>query len=292
MKKIILITLLVSFGVKAQTKGNKNIITKTFDIKNITSIKVNLYAKILVDQNLEEGLTITTDKNLFDKIAKEVVNGELNLDQISWIQPSKDIIVKIGAPNLKRLEQGTQDVTEINLNNEEIRLVAPLGSIVVKGRVENLSLGIENGLINASEAIAKNVKLNIWGYGKAKIYASNKVESKISKKGRLEIVNEPMSIDNEAKKAIARYEKIKNSDIQWINFTLKNNSWNRQRLFVVGPKKDGNKFSYGFSMMPGATRKENWTTGTKVYKVNNLGLRKLLVTVKAENESQKVNLFN
>ena len=44
-------------------------------------------------------------------------------------------------------------------------------------------------------------------------------------------------------------------------------------------------------MMPNATRKENWTIGTKTYKVNGLGLRKLLVIIKKEDANTTVKLF-
>ena len=59
----------------------------------------------------------------------------------------------------------------------------------------------------------------------------------------------------------------------------------------MGPKQDGSKFGYGFPMMPYATRKETWTIGTKVYKVNKIGLKKLLVTINKDNENQVVKLF-
>ena len=44
-------------------------------------------------------------------------------------------------------------------------------------------------------------------------------------------------------------------------------------------------------MMPFSTRKENWSVGTKVYKVNKLGLRKLLVKIKPEDAGKTVKLF-
>ncbi|MBO6632382.1 MAG: hypothetical protein JJ936_12670, partial [Psychroserpens sp.] len=87
-------------------------------------------------------------------------------------------------------------------------------------------------------------------------------------------------------------KQIKPSKTEYINFKIKNNSSNRNQFYVVGPKPDGSKFSYGFPMMPNSKRHENWTVGTKVYKVNSLGFKKLLVTIVKENENQVVDLFN
>jgi hypothetical protein len=44
-------------------------------------------------------------------------------------------------------------------------------------------------------------------------------------------------------------------------------------------------------MIPFTKRHENWTIGTKIYKVNRLGLKKLLVEIKAEDEGVVVDLF-
>ena len=119
----------------------------------------------------------------------------------------------------------------------------------------------------------------------------NELYSTLSNDARLEVVNNPKSLKGDTKRYFAKKERKENSNIQWINFKIKNNSWNRNHFFVVGPKKDGSKFSYGFPMMPGKVKKERWSTGTKIYKVSKLGLRKLLVTIKAEDEGKTVKLF-
>lgn len=292
MKKLIIIALLINVSIFAQVKGNKKIETRTFEIENLKEVKINLYAKITIDFAAKEEMTITTDSNLFDKIDTEIVDGKLHLDQLKWIQPSQDIIIKIGAPNLERFEQGTHDTTEIiNVNTNYLNVMAFIGKVNISGKTEQFNLGIENGVINASDLKSENVRANIWGHGKAIIYAKNEINSIIKNDGRLELVNTPKYLKGDTKKAIKRTKKVENSNVSWIKFKIKNNSWNRNNFVVVGPKADGSKFSYGFPMMPGSTRKENWSVGTKVYKVNSIGLRKLLVEIKSEDEGKTVKLF-
>lgn len=84
---------------------------------------------------------------------------------------------------------------------------------------------------------------------------------------------------------------VKNQNPKFIKFRIKNNSNNRNHFYVVGPKPDGSKFSYGFPMMPNSKRNENWSIGTKVYKVNGLGFKKLLIKIKKEDEGKTINLF-
>ena len=292
MKKIIIIALLITASINAQIKGNKNIETRTFSIVNVEQIKVNLYAKITIDYAAKEMMTITADSNLFDNIDTEVLEGKLHLNQLKWIQPSQKINITIGAPNLRRVETGTHETLQlINVDSDHLNVMAPIGHVIVSGNVKQFNIGIENGKIDASKLIAENVRANIWGNGKAKVYAENEIYSIIKNDGRLILVNTPKLLKGDTKKALAETKKIENTKVNWIRFKIKNNSSNRNNFIVVGPKSDGSKFGYGFPMMPFSIRKENWSVGTKVYKVNKLGLRKLLVKIKPEDEGKTVKLF-
>ena len=292
MKKLIVLLFLVSIPSLAQVKGNKNIETRTFKVENLEVIKVNLYANIIIDQSAEEGMTITADSNLFENIDTEVVDKTLHLDQLKWVQPSQQMIIKIGAPNLKRVEKGTHETLRItNVNNDYLNVMSFVGKVIVDGETRQFNVGAENGDVDASELKAENVRVNIWGWGKVKVYAENELYSTLKEDARLELANTPKSLKGDTKRYLKNAKKEDNSNVEWISFKIKNNSWNRNNFFVVGPKKDGSKFSYGFPMMPGKVKKERWSTGTKVYKVSKLGIRKLLVTITAEDEGKTVKLF-
>lgn len=292
MRKILALLWLVSLSSIAQVKGNKEVITKNFETKDLKVIKVNFYADITVDPSVKEGMTITMDSNLFDKIDTETVDGTLHLDQLEWVQPSQKVIIKIGAPKLKRVEKGTHETLKIeNVDLTNLQVMAFVGKVVISGNVQQLNLGIENGTVDASELIAQKVRVNIWGWGKAKVYAEDEIFSKVKNEGRIELVNAPKSLKGDTKRVLAIMEKEESKKVNWISFKIKNNSWNRNNFFVVGPRGDGGKFSYGFPMMPGKVKKERWSVGTKIYKVNKVGLRKLLVKIKPEDEGTTVKLF-
>ncbi len=297
MKKITVLLVLIGCSALAQTKGNKKITTRTFPIENVQIIKINFYAEVTIDQSAPEGMTITTDENLFDLIDTEVVENTLHLDQKEWIQPSRKAIITIGAPNLRHVETGTHDVTKvINVDNEYLQLTSPVGTIILEGKTKELRLGIELAKVDASKLVAENAFVNIWSWGNAKVNVINTLHAEVSNSGKIIYVNSPKEVKKKTKKdgqilSLTEKNTIKNPDAEWIRFKIKNNNFNRNQFFVVGPKKDGTKFSYGFPMMPNALRKENWTVGTKIYKVNSLGLRKLLVTITKEDADTTVELF-
>ncbi len=298
MKKITLLLMLIGMISFGQIKGNKTIETRQFDVTGLEYVKINLYAKVTIDQSAQEGMTITADTNLFDLITTSVDEGVLHLNQKEWISPSQPITIIIGAPNLYRVETGTHDITKIiNVNNELLRINAPIGTIQIQGKTKELRIGSELAKIDASELTADKAFVNIWHYGTVKVNATELLWADVSNDGKLIYINRPKDFKVKKRKggkvlSLSDVENSKSPSIEFINFKIKNNSSNRNQFYVVGPKPDGSKFSYGFPMMPNSKRNENWSVGTKVYKVNALGFKKLLITIKKENENKIVDLFN
>lgn len=289
MKNIITIAIfLISTLGFAQIKGNKNIQSKTFDLENIESVKINIYAKVIIDTNLENKITIKADENLLDLVDRTIENGTLYLNQLEWVQASQKIEITVGAPNLREVESGTHDITIIkNVDNQNLKLVVPIGKVKVSGTTQQLTINAKNGTIDASELKSENATVTITGDSKTKLQVTNELKQVLSDNARLEVVNTPkLVIGDDIVKTSKSY-----SNIKWISIRIKNNSWNRNKLVVVGPKSDGSQFSYGFAMMPGAIKNERWTIGSKVFKTSSLGSKKLLATVTAENENQLIKLF-
>lgn len=292
MKKITVLLLLVGLTGIAQVKGNKHIETRTISVIGLTDLEMGLYAKVTVDAFAKADMTITTDSNLLDRIDVDIVDGTMKLSQKEWIQPSQPILITIGAPQLKRLQLGVHETVVLkNVLRKELSLMAIHGTIVVDGTVEELGLGAEQGIIDAKALIAQKVYLNIWGKGKAIVHAEELLDSKLSQDARLELVRQPQMMKGDSNSIVMGNKPLTNGMGIYINIKIKNNSWNRNHFAVKGPKSDGSSFGYGFPMMPGAVKKERWTIGTKIYKVNKIGLKKLLLEITAEDEGKVVSLF-
>lgn len=293
MKNILFLVLLVCNIAMSQIKGNKEVETRYFPAVNLTDIQIGLYANITIDMSLNEGITISADSNLFEYIDTEVVDGSLKLNQLKWISPSQRMEILIGAPKLTRVEQQTNDVLNvIHLNLPNFNVMALNGTIVLEGEVQNLAIGAANGTVDARKIMVKEVFLNIWGPGKAQVNVTDLLDAKLSNDASLELVTKPKKIKGDVRKVLAKTKHTNTEETRYISFKIKNNSLNRNNFYVIGPKPDGKKFSYGFPMMPGKTRKEKWTIGTKIYKVSSLGLKKLLVKIEAKDENTTLRLFD
>lgn len=295
MKKITLLLGLVGMMSLAQTKGNKEISTQFFPLENLEVLEMELYAQVTVDvSGTTSGITITGDSNLIPLIDTEVVGGKLKLAQTEWIQPSQALQITIQAPQLERLQVGVHETVQVkNLDQKQIVLTALLGGITASGIVTDLAVNAEAGLIDASSLTATNAQVNIWKDGKAILNVEERVTTKLSDEARLDFVRQPKEIKGSGyNKAMANVQPATDGSGKYISIKIKNNSWNRHHFAVRGPKPDGSYFGYGFPMMPGSVKKENWTVGTKVYKKNALGMRKLLITLTEEDAGKTIELFD
>ncbi len=298
MKKIanFLIALLATLSLSAQINGNKNIVTETFPLDKIKTLEINLTADIIVDMQGKNEVSITTDSNIIPYIARKAKGKKLNLNQKEWISASEQIKVVIGAPALEKIISDAHSNTVVkNLEVEEFKAVANVGKLKLIGKVQELQLRNHVGEIDASNLIAQNAEIRITSWGKVTAQVINQLTTFLDEDSKLKITNEPKVFSGDYNKNNAKSNENtfakENSEIRFINFKIENNSFNRNQYVVVGPKPDGSTFSYGFPMNPGQVRKKYWTNGTKVYKTNWWGVRKLVLTIKAEDEGKTVKIY-
>jgi hypothetical protein len=292
---ITLLFTLIAFAGWSQIKGDKNIVTRSFPINNLRVLEVNLYADVQIDCSEQELLTITADKNLFDLIEKSVEDGQLKLTQKEWIKPSQQIKITIGAPQLERIQQSVHETTVVkNINRSTFNAMAIIGTLVLDGKVETLFASGEIGKVDARNLEAPVVDVNLWSRGKIQLGTPQKITGIVKDNGEVLYSGTPdvLKIKMESEGKVQSGEKVTvNSEIRFIKFKVKNNSFNRINCYVKGPKSDGSYFSYGFPMNPGQVRKKDWTIGSKVYRETKLGTRKLLVKIKASDEGEVVDLY-
>lgn len=281
----------------AQVKGNKDITTKSYAVEGLTNIQIHLYAKIEIDAAGKEGMTITADANLLDLIDTEMDHGRLVLGQKKWIQPSQDIVIKIGAPGLEQIQQSTHETTIVkNINRKSFRAMALVGEISLEGKVEELRASVEVGEVDATKLQAPLVDVNLWGWGKIKLGAPEAITGIVKNGGTVlyksDVTKVKVRQSNDGRVLNPKQElAIKNPSAEFIDVKIKNNSPQRIQAYVVGPKPDGRKFSYGFPINPGQVKKEKWSVGTKVYRVSKIGTKKKLIEITKADEGKVVSLY-
>ncbi len=292
-----LVLTLTVIMATAQVKGNRKMVTKEFSIQEISHIQIHLYAKVEIDCAAEESLTITADENLMNLIGVSADHGRLVLDQVEWIKPSQDIQIRIGAPNLEQIQQSTHESVLVkNVNTSSFRAMALVGEIVVQGEAKELRASGEVGIVNAEHFKAERVNVNLWSWGTIKLNNPKLIEGKVKDGGTVLYKGSNTKVDvrksNDGKVVNPTQQlAMQNPSAEFIDIKIKNNSPNRIQAYVVGPKPDGRKFSYGFPINAGQVKKEKWSVGTKVYRVSKVGTKKKLIEITKEDEGQIVPLY-
>ncbi|MFK7770695.1 MAG: DUF2807 domain-containing protein [Saprospiraceae bacterium] len=298
IKSLIFISFIFQFQfASAQIKGNGNIITQEIKVIPFEQIHINFPVILEVDANADYSLTMTSDDNILPEIVLKNSNNKLSILQDEWIQPTKMVRVKIGTKGLSSLEIGGYgDATIFNLEEEKLKLINSVGKVELIGKVNELSFVIETGSLDASKLKANKVIAEIWSHGEATVNATELLEGKISENGKIVYLEKPktQNLDLGKKGKLVSMEESnfqkKNAEpVKYIKVNLRNNKFLRIHTFVKGP--ENKNFSYGMPFNPKQTRAENYPVGTKIFKVNTLGTRKLLVTVKAEDEGKTLDLF-
>lgn len=299
IKSILTITIFFQFQfATAQIKGDGNIITQDYPVSLFEKIHINFPVILELDANSDFQLTMSSDKNILPEIVVNTKGKKLSILQDKWIAPTQMVKVKIGTKGLKYLELGGYGKARVfNLNEENLEVINSVGKVTLAGKVNQLIYVSETGNLDASKLMAKNVNGEIWSHGEAILNVENILEGEISENGKIIYLEKPKQINldlGEEGQLISMAEHQANPTklppVKYIKVKLKNNRFSRIQTYVKGPKNK--KFSYGMPFNPKQTRNENYPVGTKIYKVNKIGTRKLLVTIAAEDEGQVINLFN
>jgi len=300
---IFIISILFCLQGFSQSLGDIALGSKSIILTGIADIEIGIKAQIKIDCSGKEGIKVRAKDSLLEKVEVDLVGDRLYVNAKEWIAPEEEIYIEIGAPNLNFVQLNTNSEVSIeHIDQEVISAMALNGQISLSGKVQWFNANGEVASIDARELVAETVQLNFWDLGEVLLGSPKKLIGKTRRGTKVTYENQPkekLHIYAESgfnktpvrSKSSSKIRKVKNPDARFINFDLKNNSFNRIQCYVKGPKSDGSTFSYGFPMNPGQKRKKYWSIGTKVYRVNHMGMRKLLLEITSENEGQLVKMY-
>jgi len=295
------ILLCLSSTLLGQVRGNGTITTERFDISGIEEIQINVNGELIIDASSDDNyIQITADENLISYLKPDQEGSFLELTQQKWVEASQDIQYKIVSNGLKVIKNDSwTNVKVTGLNQESIRYQSLVGAdAIFEGRVVEFRLGLDSGSVDASNLRAENAIISIWDYAQATVNVISRLDATVSNDGKVIYVNEPEKIKKRLTKggkvaALTETKKAVNSSpnrTKYIKFKIKSKDTEVIQAYVKGPKPNGGYFSYGLPIRPFIPRKENWTIGTKLFSVNKFGVKKLIYTVKAEDEGKVITV--
>jgi len=293
MKKVVLIALFffTYFCLSAQVNGNGKMKTITRNFDSIENVFVNINGIVnIICGSQESKVEITYDENIVDLVSTSLQGGFVVLDQKEWIEGTRSVVIKIYTDELKQLKNDSwSKVNVMGINQYSISINSSISKVNLKGKVDQLELISESSQINAKELIAQNANITITEDGQAYVNVIKTLVADLSIDAYVSYIAKPETVRGMKDQAyIPKSPSSKNT--RYIDVIFKNNSLNKISAYVQGPKPSGGNFSYGLNFFPQARKEENWTIGTKLYKVGKFGRKTLLHEVTAQDENQIIKL--
>ncbi len=279
--------------LEAQIEGKGASKEKYYAMDKFDHVQLGLNAAYAIVPSEQPYLKISAQENILNYITKAVNNDTLMLQQKEWIRPSKEISVVIGIPSLHSIQLTSwSTVVADAINEDSLSVQANIGAIKLEGKVKVLNINTKQANIIAGKLNADNGTIKASGYAQLQLNITKKAVLDLDvRKVKVTWIRKPEIIIGDYPGAKDISEKSSYLNDRFIKLSIKNNSWNRHQFYVEGPKPDQTTFSYGFPMMPGQKRKENWSIGTKVYQLKSSGQKILVCEITADNEGKVVDLF-
>lgn len=210
---LLLITIIISCN--RTTRGNGKVVTKTIPVSGFTGLSVKGAYEVYLKQGLADSLVIEADSNLFNIIKTEVIDSVLYIENQKTILRSKKLKITLIASNLHSLAfTGATELTGdsalqfthlnlnisgagkicLNLTAKSLNAMVSGGAdMVFSGKTQNLSVSISGaGNLTAFNLLCNVCKIDITGFGKAKVNVLNNLEVNISGAGKVEYKGNPI----------------------------------------------------------------------------------------------------
>ncbi|MCB0658678.1 MAG: DUF2807 domain-containing protein [Saprospiraceae bacterium] len=292
------IILILTFGgfrqILAQNRiihGNGRVEQAFYPLESFRALVLDLNAEVGIHNGGMPQMSVSADANLLAALNVQVKNQVLTLDikKGFWIE-SGSFKIDLTVPYLVSLEtdgsqtgMGAIKVEDINTDQFSCQLTA--GTITLTGRTNQLIVHSSNqgapyqqGVLDASGLIANQVEATIGGSNRAKVQAIHVLEVDLRQHASLSYTGNPDKIitrgitqlvapDVYGVPAETSTKTTGNprKQLDYIQVTVRNNSWKRQAFVIKGPTENGHGFSYGFALMPFATRQKTVPPGTRIF---------------------------
>ncbi|MBE0663442.1 MAG: DUF2807 domain-containing protein [Bacteroidales bacterium] len=207
---LLLAALMLSFTVSAQrnVKGNKDVTTIEYIVDDFSAIDVGAAFKVTLTEADDPMVIIETDANLHDQISLRVKEGKLYIGSKGMTNPTKlDVhiyyteLVSVSVGGAASLEgsdpiETTEFVLDVSgaakanlaLDVEQlITNISGASKVTLAGTADTHITEVSGAAsLQAVSLLTETTRARVSGAGKAKITATDKIDSDVSGAGRLE----------------------------------------------------------------------------------------------------------
>ncbi len=183
-------------GAGETVRGSGNVVTEEREVSDFTSISLQGWGKLVIDQTGSESLSITGDDNFLPYIETEVRGRELiiSIPSNTIFNDITDLTYHVTVKTIDNLDlSGAGDIEVLHLDSEDWHVnLSGAGNITVSGEVDTQTIVISGaGGYNAEELSSQEASIEHSGAGMAVVQVSDTLDVNISGLGSVEYIGDP-----------------------------------------------------------------------------------------------------
>jgi hypothetical protein len=206
--------------------GNGKVIIKEREVKGFNAISIKGAFDVVLKNGNKESLSVEADENLISNIISNINDSILEIYNIKTVVRSKELKLIICCPQLNSIDfSGATELScdslikyknlsinisgagrvDMELQTNELNAIVSGGAeLVFSGKSNLFDVSITGaGNIDAQKFDVQDCRIDISGFGRAKVKAIKKLEVNISGAGKVEYIGDP-----EIKQSITGVGKI------------------------------------------------------------------------------------
>jgi len=178
-------------------KGSGKMAAEVRDVSDFSSVDVGGVFVVEITAQSDFHLEVEADDNLLQYVKTEVRDGRLEISLEKGIKSSNPLRVRIGAPNIEKLEAtGASKVSVSNLKNSELVVdTSGASKIELSGETKELTVGVSGATqVNAADLRAVNADVDASGASRVNINVSGELKSEASGASSISYTGSPTNV--------------------------------------------------------------------------------------------------
>lgn len=180
-------------------RGSGNVGSEKRGVSGFTSVDVSGVFQVEIVAGKDYSVEVQADDNLLPLIETKTDGNVLRIDLSEKASTRNDMIVRITAPNIERVETtGAAKVTASGISNDSFAIDSTGASKVnLSGETAKLDIDITGAsLVDAEQLKAVNVDIQASGASKINVNVSGTLHTEASGASRIVYSGDPKSVDN------------------------------------------------------------------------------------------------
>jgi hypothetical protein len=187
-----------NFTFKRGERGSGNVVTENRGLSGFKAVEVGGVFNVEIVAQKEFSVEVEADDNLLPLIKTEVHNGVLEISTEKRIRSKTRMTIRIGAPDIERLEiSGVAKVSLADVSNEKLTVdTSGASKVMLAGQTRDLTIDVSGASkVDAASVSSVNAFVDASGASKVLVNVSGDLKADLSGASTVTYSGTPTNID-------------------------------------------------------------------------------------------------